>query len=61
MQFVNTLTAEDKYSLLNRDILTQPIDMPLSHKQKSFSGIDFAFFKFTLSLEHFKEKDDLLR
>ena len=61
MQFVNTLTAEDKYSLLNRDILTQPIDLPLSHKQKIFSGIDFEFFKFTLSLEHFKEKDDLLR
>ena len=60
-QFVNTLTAEDKYSLLNRDNLTQPIDMQLSHKQKTFSWIGFEFFKFALSLEHFKQKDDPLR
>ena len=34
--FVNTLTADDKYSLLNRDNLTQPIHMQLSQKQKNF-------------------------
>ena len=35
--FVNTLTANDKYSLLNRDNLTQPTEMHLSQKEKSFS------------------------
>ena len=37
--FVNTLTADDKYSLLNRDSLTQSIETLLSQKQKTFSGI----------------------
>ena len=32
--FVNTLTADDKYSLLNRDNLTQPIRTPLSQNNK---------------------------
>ena len=32
--FVNTLTADDKYSLLNRDNLTQPIQLQLPQKQK---------------------------
>ena len=35
--FVNTLTADDKYYLLNRDNLTQPIQMQLSQEQKTFS------------------------
>ena len=30
--FVNTLTADDKYSVLNRGHLTQPIQMNLSPK-----------------------------
>ena len=30
--FVNTVTADDKYSLLKRDNLTQPIQMQLSKK-----------------------------
>ena len=33
----NTLSAHDKYSLLNTDNLTQPIQMELSQKQKTFS------------------------
>ena len=32
--FVNTLTADDKYSLLNKDNLAQPIQMQLSTKKK---------------------------
>ena len=32
--FLNTLTADDKYSLINRDTLTQPIWMQLSQKEK---------------------------
>ena len=31
------MTADDKYSLLNRDNLTQPIRTQLSQKQKAFS------------------------
>ena len=38
----NTVTAVYKYSLLNRDNLTQPIQMQLSKKQKNFS--EFFFF-----------------
>ena len=41
--FVNTLTADDKYSLLNRDNLTQPIQILLSQKQKTFSQFFSAF------------------
>ena len=40
--FLNTLSADGKYSLLNRDNLKQPIQMQLSRKRKTFS--DFFFF-----------------
>ena len=33
----NALTADNKYYLLNRENLTQPIPMQLSQKQKTFS------------------------
>ena len=56
--FVNTLTADDKYSLLNRDNLTQPIRTQLSQKQKAFTPFFLAFFKSTLYFEHFQKKDD---
>ena len=56
--FVNTLTADDKYSLLNRDNLTQPIRKKLSEKHKSFSEYFLAFSKSTLNFEHFEKKDD---
>ena len=56
--FVNTLTADDKYSLLNRDNLTQPIDTQLSQKPKTFSQFVFAFSKSTLNFKHFQKKDD---
>ena len=36
--FVNTLTDDDKYSLLYRDNLMQPIQMLLSQKKETFSG-----------------------
>ena len=58
--FVNTLTADDKYSLLNRDNLTQPIRTPLSQKHKAFSEFFLAFSKSTLHFEHFQKKDDPL-
>ena len=56
--FVNTLTADDKYSLLNRDNLTQPIRTILSQKHKAFSQFFLAFSKYTLNFEHFQKKDD---
>ena len=56
--FVNTLTTDDKYSLLNRDNLRQPIRTLLSVKQKAFSQFFLDFSKSTLNFEHFQKKDD---
>ena len=56
--FVNTLTADDKYSLLNTDNLRQPIRTTLSKKRKAFSEFFLAFSKSTLNFEHFQKKDD---
>ena len=56
--FVNTLSADDKYSALNRDNLTQPIRTQLSQKEKRFYQLVLAFWKSALNLEHFQKKDD---
>ena len=56
--FPNTMSADGKYSLLNRGYLTQPIQMQLSRKQKSFSHFFSAFLKCSLNFEHFLKKDD---
>ena len=56
--FVNTLTADDKYSLLNTDNLTRSIQTLLSVKQKTFSQLFSPFLKSTLNFEHFQKKDD---
>ena len=56
--FVNTLTADGKYSLLNRVNLTQPIRTQLSQKHTAFPEIFLAFSKSTLNFEHFETKDD---
>ena len=58
--FVNTLTADDKYSLLNRDNLTQPIRTPLSQKHTAFSQFFLATSKSTLNFEHFQKKMTLI-
>ena len=42
--FVNTLTVDEKRYLLNRDNLTEAIEMQLSEKQKNFS--EFFFLPF---------------
>ena len=54
--FVNTLPADEKYYLLNRDNLAQPIQMQLSQKQKTFSQFLFAFLKSILNYKHFQKK-----
>ena len=56
--FVNTLTADDKYSLLNRDNLTEQNRTQLSQKQKAFSQFFLAFSKYTLNFEDFEKRDD---
>ena len=56
--FVNILTLDDKHYLLNRDNLTQPIQMQLSKKQKKISEISFAFLNSLLTFKHFPKKDD---
>ena len=54
------MTADDQYSLLNRDNLTQPIGTQLFQKQKDFSQFFLAFLKSTLNFEHLQKKDDLI-
>ena len=56
--FPDTLSANSRYSFLNRDNLTQPIQMQLSRKQKTFSEYFCAFLKSSLNFEHFQKKDD---
>ena len=53
----NTFTGDEKYSLLNKDNLTQPFRMQISHKQKAFSGIFFAILKFVLNFEKVFKKN----
>ena len=58
--FVNTLTGDDRYSLLSRDNLMQPIQMQFSEKQKPFSQLFCAFFKSTSNFENFQKKITLI-
>ena len=54
---VKTLTDDEKYSLLYRENLTQPIQILLSQKEKTFSEFFSAFSKSTLNFEHFQKRD----
>ena len=54
---VKTLTDDEKYSLLYRENLTQPIQILLSQKRKTFSQFFSVFSKSTLNFEHFQKKD----
>ena len=55
---VKTLTDDEKYSLLYRENLTQPIQILLSQKRKTFSIFFSEFLKSTLKFAHFQKKDD---
>ena len=55
---VKTLTDDEKYSLLYRENLTQPIQILLSQKRNTFSQFFSAFLKSTLNFAHFQKKDD---
>ena len=43
--FVNRFTADNKYSLLKRDNLMQPIQTQLPHRKKTFCSIFFYIFE----------------
>ena len=48
------MNENDKYSVLNQDNLTQPIQIQLSRKEKKFSKFFPKFSKTRLNLEHFQ-------
>ena len=56
--FLNTLTADDKYSLLNKGKLTQSIHMHLSKKKKTFFQFVFPYLEFGLKFQHLEIKVD---
>ena len=56
--FVNTLTVDDKHYMLNRDNVTQPIQIELSQQQKTFSKFLLAFLKPILNYKHLPKKVD---
>ena len=58
--FLNTLTANDKYSLNSKDKGMQTIQMHLSQKQNIFSEFSSAFFESALNFEHFQKKMTLI-
>ena len=55
---VNTLAADKRYPVLNRDNLTRPIQMKLSLKHKTFSQSFATFLRSRLNFERFEKKDD---
>ena len=56
--FVNTLTADDKYSGSNMQNLQQQLQTALSQKQRIVSGFFIPFLECTWNLEHFQKKDE---
>ena len=58
--FVNTLAVDNKHYLLEKDNLTQPIQIKLSQTQKTFSDFFFAFLKSILNFRHLPKKMTLI-
>ena len=58
--FLNTWTADDKYSLIIIDNWMETIQMRLSQKQKMSSQFFSAFFKSALNFEKFQKKMTLI-
>ena len=58
--FVNTLIEDERYCLLYKDNLLQPIQILLSRKQKTFSEFFSPFLKSTLNFERFQKKMTLI-
>ena len=57
---VNTLAADEKYPVLNRDNLTIPIEMQLSQKQKVFLNFLLLFWSLPETLNVFAKKMTLI-
>ena len=58
--FVDLSTADDKYFLVNRDNLTQPIPILVPQEEKTFSQFFSYCLKSTINLEHFQKKNTLI-
>ena len=58
--FINTLTANDKYSLISKDKCMQTIQMHLSQKKNILSQFFSAFFESALNFEHFQQNMTLI-
>ena len=58
--FLNTLTADDKYSLNSKENGMQTIQMHFSQKQNIFSQFFSSFFESALNFEHFQKKMTLI-
>ena len=56
--FVNTLTADDKYSFSNMENFLQQVQTLLSEKRKTFSGFFIEIVKCAKNLQHFEKKDE---
>ena len=56
--FPNTLSGNGKYSLFYRDNLTQPVQIQLSRKQKTFYEFFSSFLKSSLNFVLFQKNDD---
>ena len=56
--FLNTLTAEYKFSRRNMQTFAQPVKTPLSLKQNHFSRFFIAFLKSIWNGEHFQKKGE---
>ena len=57
-QFVNTMTADQKYFRQNLENLPQQVQTQISLKPKTFAGFFIASLKSTLNLEYFEKKDE---
>ena len=53
--FLNTSTADDKYSLISRDNWKETIQIQLPQKQNIFSTFSCAFFESALNFEYFQK------
>ena len=56
--FVNTLTADNKYSRCNVHNFAQQVQTALSKKRKTFSAFFISFLKYAWNLKHFENKDE---
>ena len=56
--FVNTLTADDKYSCRKMQEFLQQLQTLLSQKRKTLSGFFIAFLKCAWNLKDFEKKDE---